>query len=35
MSRSKDPWSIDARLSAVERYAAALGKKVSWELIDA
>lgn len=26
---------IDAKLSTVERYAAALGKKISWELIDA
>lgn len=26
---------IDARLSTVERYAAALGKKIDWALIDA
>lgn len=26
---------IDAKLSTVERYAAALGKKISWELEDA
>ncbi len=26
---------IDAKLSTVERYAAALGKKIRWELVDA
>ena len=26
---------IDAKLSTVERYAAALGKKINWELVDA
>lgn len=26
---------IDAKLSTVERYAAALGKKINWELLDA
>lgn len=25
---------IDAKLSTVERYAAALGKKINWELVD-
>jgi ribosome-binding protein aMBF1 (putative translation factor) len=26
---------VDAKLSTVERYAAALGKKINWELADA
>ncbi|MGH9152702.1 MAG: helix-turn-helix domain-containing protein [Acidimicrobiales bacterium] len=26
---------IDTKLSTVERYAAALGKKINWELVDA
>jgi len=26
---------VDAKLSTVERYAAALGKKINWELVDA
>lgn len=26
---------IDAKLSTVERYAAALGKRIRWELVDA
>jgi ribosome-binding protein aMBF1 (putative translation factor) len=26
---------VDAKLSTVERYAAALGKKINWELTDA
>jgi ribosome-binding protein aMBF1 (putative translation factor) len=25
---------VDAKLSTVERYAAALGKKINWELVD-
>jgi len=25
---------VDARLSTVERYAAALGKKINWDLVD-
>lgn len=26
---------VDAKLSTIERYAAALGKKIHWELVDA